>query len=272
MATERLQKVLAHRGVASRRACEEIIASGRVRVDGVIVTELGVKVDPDAVLIEVDGVAVGEKLEPVVIMLNKPPGYVATVKDKHAEKTVMDLVQLEGRRLYPVGRLDMDSRGLLLMSDDGDLAHKLLHPSHFVEKTYEVRGRGELGRREIEKLASGVEIEGGKTAPAKLEEVKLEKERFRFRIVLREGKKRQIRLMVRALGGHVTDIRRTAFAGLQLASLQEGQWRELGPGEVHSLKKRVAKAQHAQQERKPNKDRKPQSTKARQEKPGGKRR
>jgi 23S rRNA pseudouridine2605 synthase len=257
MAIDRLQKVLAHRGVASRRAAEEMIKVGRVRVDGMIVTELGVKVDPDVAIIEVDGELVGEKQPPVLIMLNKPRGYVATVKDKHAEKTIMELVKFEGRRLYPVGRLDRDSRGLLLMTDDGELSHKLLHPSHFIEKVYEVRGRGDLSKKDMEKLATGVDLEDGRTAPARLEEVKMDKGRLRFRIVLKEGKKRQIRRMVQALGGHVTDIRRTDFAGLTIGTLPEGHWRLLGPGEIHALRKRVEKA-HIEKDK--------------QEKPGGNRR
>jgi pseudouridine synthase len=257
MTTERLQKVMAHRGVASRRAAEEMIAQGRVRVDGQLITELGFKVDPDAVVIEVDGELVGEKQPPVVIMLNKPRGYVATVKDKHAEKTVMDLVNFGDRRLYPVGRLDMNSRGLLLLSDDGDLAHKLLHPSHLIEKIYEVRGRGDMTKKDMEKLSSGVDLEEGRTSPAQLEEVRMDKGRISFRIVLKEGKKRQIRRMVQALGGHVTDLRRTEFAGLTLGTLPEGHWRILSPGEVHALRKRVTKAMAANDK---------------QEKPGGNRR
>lgn len=238
MTVERLQKVLAHRGVASRRACEELITAGRVRVNGRVVTELGVKVDPDADEIVVDGRETEKPERPVVIMLHKPKGYVSTTSDPHAERTVMQLVNFEGRRLYPVGRLDQDSRGLMLLTDDGELANRLLHPSHGAEKVYEVRAWGKMDQKSFELLAKGVELEDGKTAPARVEEVKLEGDRISFRIAIKEGKKRQIRRMVRALGGRVADLRRVEFAGLTLGTLPEGMWRELSKAEADGLRRR----------------------------------
>jgi 23S rRNA pseudouridine2605 synthase len=155
----------------------------------------------------------------------------------------MELIESGDRRLYPVGRLDKDSRGLLLMTDDGDLAHQLLHPSFGAEKVYEVRVRGVFGQAEFEKLAKGVMLEDGMTLPARVEEAGSDGEKkSRFRIAIREGRKRQIRLMVRALGGHVSDLRRVAFAGLELGSLPEGSWRALRPGEIRALKGRLVES------------------------------
>lgn len=238
MTTERLQKVLAHRGVASRRACEELITAGRVRVNGVVVSELGVKVDPETDEITVDGKETEKQGRPVVIMLHKPKGYVSTTSDPHAEKTVMQLVDFEGRRLYPVGRLDQDSRGLMLLTDDGELANRLLHPSHGAEKVYEVRAWGKMDQKSFEIMAKGVDLEDGKTAPARVEEVRLEGDHISFRIAIKEGKKRQIRRMVRALGGRVADLRRVEFAGLKLGVLPEGRWRELSRAEADGLRRR----------------------------------
>lgn len=253
MTLERLQKILAHRGVASRRAAEELILAGRVRVDGETVTELGAKFDADAV-IEVDGRRIDGAREPIVVLLNKPKGYTCTVSDPHAERTVMELVDEGGRRLYPVGRLDKDSRGLLLLTDDGDLAHRLLHPSVGVEKVYEVRARGTFTPQDFEKLAKGVALEDGITAPARVEEAQSGGNRVTFRIAIHEGRKRQIRLMVRALGGHVIDLKRIQFAGIELGALPEGSWRRLRPGEVGALRKRLV--QSARKATKPKNPRK----------------
>lgn len=237
--SERLQKVLARRGIASRRASEELIASGRVKVNGITVTELGVKVDPSKDEITVDGMETEEPGRPVIIALNKPKGYVSTVKDPHAEKTVMMLVDYEGRRLYPVGRLDRESRGLLLLTDDGELAQKLLHPSHEIEKVYEVKAIGEIGVRDIEKLIGGVELDDGKTAPARIEDVRIEKNRVSMKIAIKEGKKRQIRRMIQSVGGRVYDLRRVEFGGITLGMLPEGSWRELSRAEGDRLRARL---------------------------------
>ena len=238
MSSERLQKILAHRGIASRRACEEIIAAGRVRVNGVVVTELGAKADPDRDAITVDGAKAEKQGKPIIVALNKPKGFISTVSDPHAEKTIMELVRIEGRRLYPVGRLDKESRGLILLTDDGELANRLLHPSFDAEKVYEVRARGSLDQKSFEKMGSGVLLAEGRTAPAKVEEVRIDGEKSAFRIVIKEGKKRQIRMMVRALGGRVYDLRRVEFAGIKLGTLQEGYWRELTRAEADGLRKR----------------------------------
>ena len=150
----------------------------------------------------------------------------------------MDLVQVEGRRLYPVGRLDKDSRGLMLMTDDGELANRLLHPSHGAEKIYEVRAYGNMDQKSFELMATGVELEDGKTSPARVEEVTIEGTQISFRVAIKEGKKRQIRRMVRALGGRVSDLRRVEFAGIKIGTLQEGHWRELSRAEADGLRRR----------------------------------
>lgn len=238
---ERLQKVLAARGVASRRGAEQMIADGRVCVNGVAVTTQGVKVDPDEDLIEVDGKPIAEPKRPIVIALNKPAGFVSTVSDPHADKTVMDLVKVEGRRLYPVGRLDKDTRGLLLLTDDGELANRLLHPSYEVEKVYIVKAWGELDQKSIQQLASGVRLEEGMTAPARIEDVRIEGKDVRFRIIITEGRKRQVRRMVREVGGHVNSLRRIKFAGIELGEVEEGKWRQLTRAELKELRGRLRK-------------------------------
>lgn len=234
---ERLQKLLANRGLASRREAETWIEAGRVRVNGAVVRELGVKVDPSSDEIEVDGVAIPGEVRRVAVLLNKPVGYTTTVRDPHAEHTVMELLQGLRERVYPVGRLDKDSRGVLLLTNDGDLAQALLHPKGEVDKVYRVTVAGELAQEEIDRLEAGVEIEDGLTAPAKVSQVLREKGRTRFRLTLREGMKRQVRRMVRAVGGRVMDLERVSFAGLTARELAEGSWRILTQREVESLRR-----------------------------------
>jgi 23S rRNA pseudouridine2605 synthase len=243
--SERLHKLLARRGLASRREAEMWIRTGRVRVNGSVVRELGVKVTPDADLIEVDGAPIPAEAPPITIVLNKPAGYVTTVRDRHAEHTVMELVIGLRRRVYPVGRLDRDSRGVLLLTDDGDLAHALLHPAGGVEKVYRVTAAGRLGEAELALLASGVELDDGPTAPARVWGVIQERGKIRFRLALREGRKRQVRRMVRAVGGRIVDLERIVFAGLTARGLPEGSWRILSRREVEGLRR--AAAGHASQ-------------------------
>jgi pseudouridine synthase len=242
VALERLQKILSGRGLASRRRAEEWIRAGRVRVNGVPVMELGAKADPDADLIEVDGTELPAAREPVVVLLHKPAGYVATVRDPHAERTVMELLEGLGRRVYPVGRLDRETRGVLLLTDDGDLANALLHPSRGVEKVYEGTVRGDLAADALNRLALGVELEDGPTLPASISNIQRAPGLTRFRIALREGRKRQVRLMVRAVGARVADLARISFAGLTVGGLAEGQWRILKSPEVAKLKRLASAA------------------------------
>jgi 23S rRNA pseudouridine2605 synthase len=236
MPAERLQKVLAGRGLASRREAESWIAAGRVRVNGAVVTELGTKVDPSVDVVEVDGETLPAEQAPVVIVLHKPVGYVTTVKDPHAERTVMELLTGLERRVYPVGRLDRETRGVLILTDDGDLAHALLHPSRGVEKVYDVWVRGELPDEALTRLAEGVELRDGHvTRSARVSQVDRGEARVRFRLTLKEGHKRQVREMVRAVGGRVDDLVRVSFGGVTAEGLPEGAWRLLTPAELTRL-------------------------------------
>ncbi len=237
MASERLQKVLAARGLCSRREAEAWIAAGRVRVNGEVVRELGAKADPEADRIEVDGKPLPEEERRFVVVLNKPVGYVTTVRDPHAEHTVMELLGRVRGRVYPVGRLDRDSRGVLLLTNDGDLAHQLLHPSHEVEKVYEVTAAGDLGEEALGRLAAGVELEDGPTAPARVWGTQQTASGVRFRIALVEGRKRQVRRMVQALGGHVVELVRVSVGPITAEGLAEGAWRYLKPDEVEALRR-----------------------------------
>jgi pseudouridine synthase len=222
--------------VASRRASEELILQGRVKVNGVTVTELGIKVDAAKDEITVNGQVTEEQGRPIVVMLNKPKGFVSTVSDPHAEQTVMDLVDTGGRRLYPVGRLDKDTKGLILLTDDGELANRLLHPSHEITKVYEVRATGNIDQKSIEKLISGVNLDDGPTLPATIGHVQIGGGQAFFRIGIREGRKRQVRRMVEAVGGKVRELVRVEFAGLKLGTLPEGGWRELSRSETERLR------------------------------------
>jgi 23S rRNA pseudouridine2605 synthase len=245
---DRLQKVLAAAGVASRRDAEALILAGRVQVDGQPITTLGTKVDPEQASIMVDGRPVTARPPALYLALHKPPGYDSTRSDPHAAHTVMELVRppLEARYgrghpsvegLHPVGRLDRDSEGLLLLTNDGGFTHALTHPRHGVTKTYVAEVPGQVKPGELEQLRQGVMIEGRRTAPA---EVRLlpgteRAEGSRVELVLREGRKRQVRRMLSAVGHRVRRLTRTAVGPISLGSLKPGQHRALTPGEVVAL-------------------------------------
>ena len=235
----RLQKVLAATGLASRRTCETIISSGRVTVNGKIVTELGTKVDPQSDDIRVDGdlIVTAKPPKPVYIMLNKPIGYVCTVSDPHAEKTVMDLLDQVDTRVYPIGRLDADSAGLLLLTNDGDFANRLTHPRYHVPKIYRVRARGFVEREDAIRLTEGIELPDGKTAPAELKFVEYDSatQCTIIDITLYEGRNRQVRRMMDAVGHPVRELTRIAYGNIHLKSLNPGTWRKLRPDEVEGL-------------------------------------
>ncbi|NTU60314.1 MAG: rRNA pseudouridine synthase, partial [Deltaproteobacteria bacterium] len=236
MAAERLQKLLAGRGLASRREAETWITGGRVSVNGEVVRELGTKVEAGVDRVEVDGVPIPGERAPIVVVLNKPAGYVTTVRDPHAEHTVMELLKGLGRRVYPVGRLDRETRGVLVLTDDGDLAHALLHPSRGVEKVYEVTATGEFTDDLLAKLSAGVELEDGHvTRPVKISSVRKTAGGLRFLLALKEGHKRQVRQMLRAVGGRVVELVRVSFGGLTVDGMEEGAWRLLKRDEVKKL-------------------------------------
>jgi 23S rRNA pseudouridine2605 synthase/23S rRNA pseudouridine2604 synthase len=225
----RLQKFLSQAGICSRRNAERHIAAGRVRVNRRVVTELGTKVDPAVDFVEMDGQPVAPPRDFVTIALNKPEGYVTSCSHP-GEKTVMELIDI-GRRIYPVGRLDKDSSGLLLLTDDGDLHLHLTHPSFDHEKEYEVTVAKPISDGALAKMAAGLPMMGTRTRPAEIERVGARK----FRIVLKEGKNRQIRRMVRKVGNRVATLKRIRVAGISLGRLGKGRWRYLTDAELNRI-------------------------------------
>jgi len=229
MAEMRLQKFLSRAGICSRRRGEEYIKAGWVKVNGKIVTELGVKVDPERDAVEVDSDAIRSNSAPIYIALNKPRGYVSSCHQQN-EKIVLDLLDIS-ERVYPVGRLDKDSTGLLLLTNDGRLHHRISHPSFNHEKEYEVTVDKPLPEGALRKLAKGLPMMGTRTRPARVKRISAR----RFRIVLQEGKNRQIRRMVRKVGNQVVDLKRIRIANIELASLPLGRWRHLAAKEKDEL-------------------------------------
>lgn len=224
----RLNKFLAQSGVASRRGAEKLIEEGRVFVNGEIITEQGVKVDPQEDLVEVDGRAVGRIEEKVYIALNKPKGYVTTRADFKGEKTIYDLLPREYRKiLHPIGRLDKDSEGLLLLTNDGELTYKLTHPKFEHQKEYEVHVSGSLPKQKIDLLEAGVEIDGKKTAPAKISLLFQEGGLSVLSVVVHEGRKRQVRRMFQKTGNSVKRLVRVREAGIDLrkSNIKKGEFK-----------------------------------------------
>jgi len=233
----RLQKYLAHAGVASRRAAEEMIKRGRVRVNGEVVTEMGFLINPDAPEVEVDGRLVQGAPKKIYIVLNKPTGYITTASDDRGRKTVMDLVADIPHRIYPVGRLDYDTEGLLFMTNDGDFTYTLTHPKHNVEKTYVAHVAGNVTMEIIEQLRNGIEMNGFKTSPAKVEVVGATQYGTKIEITICEGKNRQVRNMFEHFELKVTKLRRTREGGVAVGKIGLGKWRTLSEPEVNLLKK-----------------------------------
>ena len=231
---ERLQKVLARVGIGSRRVCEDLIGEGRVRVDGEMAV-LGRRVDPETALIEVDGAPVGVRPDLVHYVLNKPAGGVTTADDPQGRPTVVGLVPNEPR-VFPVGRLDVDTEGLLLLTNDGELAHRLTHPSYGVEKEYVAEVEGLPTRAVLRRLREGVELDDGPTAPARATLV----DPSVVRLTIHEGRNRQVRRMCEAVGHSVVRLVRTRIGPLADRSLAPGAWRELTGDEVRSLQRAVA--------------------------------
>jgi 23S rRNA pseudouridine2605 synthase len=251
MAAQRLQKIIAAAGIASRRKAEELITQGRVSVNGQIVTELGSKADPERDHVKVDGKLLRGPERNVYLLLNKPKGYVTTVSDPEGRPTVIDLVRHVGERVYPVGRLDYASEGLLLLTNDGTLANHLTRAASHVPKTYLVKVSGQPSEEDIEKLRRGLKIRsipggaaGGhgqhrapavRTAPAQVRLLR-EAENPWYELTLIEGKNRQIRRMFEEIGHHVEKIKRVRYGPLTL-DVEPGQFRALAPAEVASLQR-----------------------------------
>lgn len=232
--TERVQKLIAAGGVCSRRTAEEWIRAGRVTVNGRRVS-LGDRADPDTDVIEVDGRAVGAHARKVYLMLHKPRGFVTTLSDERGRRTAAELVRGCGTRVFPVGRLDRDSEGLLLFTNDGALAQRLLHPSHQVDKVYEVTVTGELTGA-AERLASVDRLDGEAIVPAQVRELSRTGEKAVLEVIIHQGKKRQIRRMCAQVGLEVARLKRVAEDGLVLGELPCGHWRYLTSGELDIIK------------------------------------
>jgi pseudouridine synthase len=231
----RLQKVLAAAGVASRREAERIIQSGRVEVNGRVVTALGTRIDPSADRIRVDGAPVGRAEHAVTLLLHKPKGVLSTASDPQGRPTVLDLVRGVRARLFPVGRLDWNSEGLLLLTNDGDLAQRLTHPSNHIPKTYRVKVKGIVGREALERVRHGLFLDGRRTMPAPVRRISSQANTW-LEVVLYEGRKNQIRRVFERLGHPVLKLRRTAIGPLQDRDLKPGEWRELSPAEIRALR------------------------------------
>ncbi len=233
----RLQKILSERGVASRRKAEELIKNGSVTVNGRVVN-LGDKVDPVKDTISVSGKPISKKVDKFYIMLHKPRGFISTMSDELDRKCVAQLVSDVPEKVYPVGRLDKDSEGLLLMTNDGDFANAVIHPSHHIEKRYRVTVKAKVTEEQLVKLSSGMDIDGYKTQSAKVNVVTLTPDRTVLEIVLKEGRNRQIRKMCEQMHLDVARLKRVAIGSVKLGMLQPGKWRELSREELRMLWRR----------------------------------
>ena len=234
MPAERLQKILARAGHGSRRSAERLIVASRVTIDGAPAT-LGMRVDPATQRIAVDGIAIETPRGEVTLMLNKPRGYLVTARDDHGRRTIYALLPDAPPRLRYAGRLDRDTEGLLLLSTDGELVHRLSHPRHEVEKVYEATVEGSPTNGALERLRAGIELDDGPAAPVRVERISADGP-ARIRIVLHEGRNRQVRRMLAAIGHPATALRRTSVGPLALGSLGRGASRPLTDGELDQLR------------------------------------
>ena len=232
----RLNRYLASCGLASRRSAEEMILAGRVTLNGKRVTELGTSVVEGRDTVLVDGKKVEPDINKVYVLLNKPKGYITTAKDELGRRDVMELVQIR-ERIYPVGRLDRNSEGLLLLTNDGDMAHRLMHPSFKVAKTYRVRLEQPFKEKDFEPLTSGVELDDGITQPCRARYYGDSSDQIE--VQLREGRNHQVRRMLEVLGYEVKALKRVQYGPLTLRGVERGQWRMLSRTEVHQLREAV---------------------------------
>ncbi|MBR3149949.1 MAG: rRNA pseudouridine synthase [Eubacterium sp.] len=232
----RLQKFMAEQGIASRRKCEELIKAGKVRVNG-HVAEIGQKINPrkDLVTVGKQKIAAPKHRKMVYVMLHKPRGYVTTVSDEHGRKTVMDLVSDIDERIYPVGRLDKDSEGLLILTNDGSFTNAMTHPSHNFAKVYRVTVRPSVSDEALYNMRNGVEIDGRKTAPCEITVLETQENRVVLEFILHEGRNREIRKLCESQGLEVARLKRTSIGSLKLGMLPQGKYRELSEQEVKKL-------------------------------------
>jgi 23S rRNA pseudouridine2605 synthase len=239
---QRLQKILSAAGVASRRLSEELIAQGRVQVNGKTVTELGTKADPAVDEIKVDGRRIQVQQRKRYILLHKPRGYVTSRSDPQGRPTVLDLLRGVREYIYPVGRLDYDSEGLLILTNDGELAARLMHPRHEVDKVYEARVRGVPDQHTVDRLAKGVTIDGKRTAPAKVRVLEPRgkhppADQTTIELAIHEGRQRQVRKMFDAVGHPVVRLKRVRIGPIEDRDIPTGHWRDLTPREVARLQR-----------------------------------
>ncbi len=231
----RLNKYLADSGVCSRRKADELIAAGAVTVNGQVTTEMGTKVDALQDSVTVNGELISLNTAHEYYILNKPTGVVCTCDDPQGRRTVLDIIQTDAR-LYPVGRLDFESSGLLILTNDGDMTHRVTHPSFELEKEYIASVRGTLSDADLDKLRNGVYIDGKKTSPATVEVLKKGEKTSIIKFIIHEGRNRQIRMMIRAVGSHVAALERVRLGKLKLTGLKSGEYRKLSPEEIDYLK------------------------------------
>ncbi len=232
----RLNKFLSQAGVASRREADRLICEGRVQVNKRMVDELGYKIDDEQDVVYVDGRKVRPAERHHYIVLNKPPGYLVTLKDPFKRRTIRDLLPASMGRVFPVGRLDLDSRGLLLLTDDGELAYRLSHPRFQVKKVYVAKVQGLPTPEILARLERGVYLGEKKTAPAKVKLLAQGTKSSLLRIEIHEGRKREVRSMCQAVGHNVLELKRIGYGGLELRKLKPGEWRPLEPGELRALR------------------------------------
>jgi pseudouridine synthase len=245
----RLNKFLSQQGIASRRDADRLIADGRVSVNGTVVEDLGVKIDAGRDRVAVDGKAVSRDRELLYLMLHKPVGCLVTKDDPEGRPTVMDLIPKLKAPVFPVGRLDYNSEGLLLLTNDGELAYRLTHPRYEITKKYAVQVTGEITAAEAARLEKGVFVAGRRTAPAKIKIFERSARATILLIEIHEGRKREVRHMLEGVGHPVQTLKRVEFAGLRLAPLAYGKWRFLKKGEVRLLKNQVRLISPVREER-----------------------
>ncbi|MEA3489552.1 MAG: pseudouridine synthase [Candidatus Omnitrophota bacterium] len=233
--TKRLQTILARAGLSSRRGAVQFIEDGRVKVDGRTLTEKGARIDPDKHEIRVDGHPLSKEKK-FYFLFNKPKNVISTVRDTHGRKKVTDYFKVLKARLYPVGRLDKDTTGILIITNDGALTHRLSHPGFEIEKEYEVKAEPGVRQSDILKIKRGIELDGKMTAPCEIRRLGKSGGGAVYRIKLHEGRKRQIRRMFEMVGSRVTSLKRVKYGGLTLGRLKEGEFRELTSREIQRLK------------------------------------